>query len=178
MYIVIFFSRCTSTAFLIDQSTGESRFSNELEKLQNMTDYCHTEQCLQSFILQYFGEEPKEDCGRCGNCTDNRESIDVTRESQMVLSCMIRTNQRFGKQMIAQVLTGSKNKKVIEFNFHTLPTYGLLSNRSVKEVSEFIEFLISDELIAVEHGTYPTLKVTEKGEKYYLVKRMFYEKNE
>lgn len=153
--------------FLIDQSIGESRFSNELEKLQNMTDYCHTEQCLQSFILQYFGEEPKEDCGRCGNCTDNRESIDVTRESQMVLSCMIRTNQRFGKQMIAQVLTGSKNKKVIEFNFHTLPTYGLLSNRSVKEVSEFIEFLISDELIAVEHGTYPTLKVTEKGKKCY-----------
>lgn len=46
--------------FLIDQSTGESRFSNELEKLQNMTDYCHTEQCLQSFILQYFGEEPKK----------------------------------------------------------------------------------------------------------------------
>ncbi|PEW02951.1 DNA helicase RecQ [Bacillus cereus] len=156
--------------FLIDQSTGESRFSNELEKLQNMTDYCHTEQCLQSFILQYFGEEPKEDCGRCGNCTDERESIDVTRESQMVLSCMIRTNQRFGKQMIAQVLTGSKNKKVIEFNFHTLPTYGLLSNRSVKEVSEFIEFLISDELIAVEHGTYPTLKVTEKGREVLLGK--------
>ncbi|ATI59960.1 MULTISPECIES: DNA helicase RecQ [Bacillus] len=156
--------------FLIDQSTGESRFSNELEKLQNMTDYCHTEQCLQSFILQYFGEEPKEDCGRCGNCTDNRESIDVTRESQMVLSCMIRTNQRFGKQMIAQVLTGSKNKKVIEFNFHTLPTYGLLSNRSVKEVSEFIEFLISDELIAVEHGIYPTLKVTEKGKEVLLGK--------
>lgn len=156
--------------FLIDQSTGESRFSNELEKLQNMTDYCHTEQCLQSFILQYFGEEPKEDCGRCGNCTDNRESIDVTRESQMVLSCMIRTNQRFGKQMIAQVLTGSKNKKVIEFNFQTLPTYGLLSNRSVKEVSEFIEFLISDELIAVEHGTYPTLKVTEKGKEVLLGK--------
>ncbi|MFB5249002.1 DNA helicase RecQ [Bacillus mycoides] len=156
--------------FLIDQSTGESRFSNELEKLQNMTDYCHTEQCLQSFILQYFGEEPKEDCGRCGNCTDDRESIDVTRESQMVLSCMIRTNQRFGKQMIAQVLTGSKNKKVIEFNFHTLPTYGLLSNRSVKEVSEFIEFLISEELIAVEHGTYPTLKVTEKGKEILLGK--------
>lgn len=154
--------------FLIDQSTGESRFSNELEKLQNMTDYCHTEQCLQSFILQYFGEEPKEDCGRCGNCTDDRESIDVTRESQMVLSCMIRTNQRFGKQMIAQVLTGSKNKKVIEFNFHTLPTYGLLSNRSVKEVSDFIEFLISDELIAVEHGTYPTLKVTGKGKEVLL----------
>lgn len=156
--------------FLIDQSTGESRFSNELEKLQNMTDYCHTEQCLQSFILQYFGEEPKEDCGRCGNCTDDRESIDVTREAQMVLSCMIRTNQRFGKQMIAQVLTGSKNKKVIEFNFHTLPTYGLLSNRSVKEVSEFIEFLISDELIAVEHGNYPTLKVTEKGKEVLLGK--------
>lgn len=154
--------------FLIDQSTGESRFSNELEKLQYMTDYCHTEQCLQSFILDYFGEVPEGDCGRCGNCTDERESIDVTREAQMVLSCMIRTNQRFGKQMIAQVLTGSKNKKVLEFRFHTLPTYGLLSDRSVKEVSEFIEFLISDELIAVEHGTYPTLKVTAKGKEVLL----------
>lgn len=154
--------------FLIDQSTGESRFSNELEKLQYMTDYCHTEQCLQSFILEYFGEEPKNDCHRCGNCTDERQSVDVTREAQMVLSCMIRTNQRFGKQMIAQVLTGSKNKKVIEFNFHTLPTYGLLSNRSVKDVSEFIEFLISEELIAVEHGTYPTLRVTESGKNVLL----------
>lgn len=162
--------------YLIDQSTGASRFSNELEKLQHMTDYCHTENCLQSFILQYFGEEPKQDCGRCGNCTDDRNSVDVTKEAQMVLSCMIRTNQRFGKQMIAQVLTGSKNKKVIEFNFHTLPTYGLLSNRGMREVSEFIEFLISEELIAVEHGTYPTLKVTTKGKDVLLGSQLIFKK--
>lgn len=37
-------------------------------------------------------------------------------------------------------------------------------------MSEFIEFLISDELIAVEHGTYPTLKVTEKGKEVLLGK--------
>ncbi len=72
----------------------------------------------------------------------------------MVLSCMIRTNQRFGKQMIAQVLTGSKIRKSLNLIFilcQLTDFYQIV----VKEVSEFIEFLISDELIAVEHGILP-----------------------
>lgn len=56
-----------------------------------------------------------------------------------------------------------KNKKVIEFNFYILLMYGFLLNCSIKEVSEFIEFLILDELIVVEYGIYLTLKVIEKG---------------
>src|SRR5438094_276345 len=40
--------------FLIDQSSDRSRMTQELEKLQQMADYCHTENCLQEFILKYF----------------------------------------------------------------------------------------------------------------------------
>ncbi len=76
--------------FLIDQSSDPGRIKQELEKLQSMVDYCHTEECLQAFILTYFGEKETKACGRCGNCTDSRESIDVTKEAQMVMSCMIR----------------------------------------------------------------------------------------
>ncbi len=42
--------------FLIDQSQDETRIPMELEKLQSMIDYCHTETCLQKFIITYFGE--------------------------------------------------------------------------------------------------------------------------
>ncbi|XJZ27853.1 DNA helicase RecQ [Bacillota bacterium Lsc_1132] len=154
--------------FLIDQLSDPGRIKQELEKLQSMVDYCHTEECLQEFILNYFGEKETKACGRCGNCTDARESIDVTKEAQMVMSCMIRMGQRFGKQLIAQVLTGSKNKKIAELSFDRLSTYGIMKEKSAKEVSDFIEFLISKELIAVQHGTYPTLVVALKGKEVLL----------
>jgi ATP-dependent DNA helicase RecQ len=157
--------------FLIDQSSERGRMTQELEKLQQMVDFCHTETCLQEFILKYFGETETNPCGRCGNCMDSRTSIDVTKEAQMVMSCVIRMGQRFGKMLTAQVLTGSKNKKITEFGFNRLSTYGILKNRSAKEVSDFIEFLISQELIGVEHGTYPTLFVAQKGKDVLLGKQ-------
>lgn len=157
--------------FLIDQSSERSRISQELEKLQFMVDYCHTENCLQAYILQYFGEIETKPCGRCGNCTDSRASVDVTKEAQMVLSCIVRMGQKFGKTITAQVLTGSKNKKITKLRFHELSTYGIMKEKSAKEVSDFIEFLISEELIAVEHGSFPTIFVTEKGKNVLLGKQ-------
>ncbi len=156
--------------FLIDQSSDRTRIHAELEKLQQMVDYCHTENCLQEFILKYFGETETESCGRCGNCLDSRSSIDVTKEAQMVMSCVIRMGQRFGKTLTAQVLTGSKNKKVTEMGFHKLTTYGIMKEKGSKEVSDFIEFLISQELIAIEQGQFPTLYVSQKGKDVLLGK--------
>ncbi len=160
--------------FLIDQSSDRSRIHAELEKLQQMVDYCHTENCLQEFILKYFGELETESCGRCGNCLDSRSSIDVTKEAQMVMSCLIRMGQRFGKTLTAQVLTGSKNKKVTELGFDKLTTYGIMKEKGSKEVSDFIEFLISQELIAIEQGQFPTLYVSAKGKDVLLGKTNVY----
>jgi ATP-dependent DNA helicase RecQ len=156
--------------FLIDQSSDRTRMNQELEKLQQMVDYCHTENCLQEFILKYFGEIETDECGRCGNCLDSRTSIDVTKEAQMVMSCLIRMGQRFGKTLTAQVLTGSKNKKVTEMGFDKLTTYGIMKEKSSKDVSDFIEFLISQELIAIEQGQFPTLYVAPKGKDILLGK--------
>ena len=160
--------------FLIDQSSDRTRMTQELDKLQQMVDYCHTEECLQEFILKYFGETETESCGRCGNCLDTRTSIDVTREAQMVMSCVIRMGQRFGKTITAQVLTGSKNQKVAEMGFNRLPTYGIMKEKSAKDVSDFIEFLISQELIAIEQGQFPTLFVSPKGKEVLLGKQQVY----
>lgn len=158
--------------FLIDQSFGdEDHKSAELKKLYQMRDYCHTESCLQTYILHYFGEEEADDCGRCSNCLDERTSRDVTKDAQMVLSCMIRTGERFGKTMIAQVLTGSNNKKLLEMNFQTLSTYGLMKNQTAKDVAEFIDFLTSEQYIGITSGQYPLLFVTPAGKEVLLGKR-------
>jgi ATP-dependent DNA helicase RecQ len=162
--------------FLIEQSCDISRANQELKKLQSMVDYCHTESCLHEFILHYFGETETEPCGRCGNCTDTRTSINVTKEAQMVLSCIIRMGQRYGKSFTAQVLTGSKNKKVVELGFDKLSTYGIMKDKSAKDVSDLIDFLISQELIAVEHGTFPTLYVPPKGKEVLLGNQQVFRK--
>ena len=149
--------------FLIEQTPDESRITQELAKLQTMVDYCHTEGCLQNAILTYFGEEPGEACGRCSNCQDGREVKDVTTEAQKVLACVVRMGQKFGKTMIAQVLVGSKNQKIQDFGFTRLSTYGILKGQTAKDVSNFIEFLIAEGLLAVQHGTFPTIYLSEQG---------------
>ncbi|HBF74739.1 MAG TPA: DNA helicase RecQ, partial [Lactobacillus sp.] len=93
--------------FLIDQSErDDAGKKREYEKLQDMTQYANTQECLQRFILNYFGEEGT-DCGQCSNCLDDREEQDITVDTQKVLSCVKRMNERFGKILVAQVLTGS-----------------------------------------------------------------------
>jgi ATP-dependent DNA helicase RecQ len=157
--------------FLIDQAQDPSRIPGELVKLQGMVDYCHTENCLQQFIVHYFGDLSAEPCGRCGSCLDERESLDVTKDVQMVLSCVVRMGQKFGKMLTAQVLTGSRNKKVLEFGFDKLSTYGILKHQSTKEVANLMEFMISQDLLAVEQGAYPTIYVPDGGRDVLLGKR-------
>ncbi|WP_050615035.1 DNA helicase RecQ [Bacillus testis] len=150
--------------FLIQQGDSEyERIEHDYANLQVMVDYCHTESCLQNFIVNYFGELAGSPCNSCGNCTDQRNAVDMTKEAQMVLSCIIRTGQRFGKNMISQVLTGSKNKKVLQFHFDELSTYNLMSKATTKEVNAFIDYLIATEFITMKQGEYPYLVVSPKG---------------
>lgn len=175
--VLIFSSQDVVTQrFLIDQSLDETRIPRELEKLQSMIDYCHTESCLQVAITTYFGEQQTIECGRCGNCSDTREKVDVTVDVQKVLSCTIRMGQRFGKTMIAQVLTGSRNKKILDFKFDKLSTYGILKGQSMKDVSDFIEFIISEQFLGVENGQFPTIFVTAAGKDVLLGKVEVYRK--
>lgn len=167
--VVLYASQDVQTQrFLIDQAMDRDRIPQELEKLQGMVDYCHTENCLQQFIVTYFGELDAPKCGRCGNCTDSREVQDVTKEVQMVLSCVVRMGQRFGKTMTAQVLTGSENKKVIDFGFTKLSTYGILKGKSLKEVSGLMEFMIAEGFLSVKHGSLPTIYVSDAGKEVLL----------
>lgn len=155
--------------FLIDQSLDRSRIPLELEKLQSMVDYCHTENCLQTYIVQYFGETNLTECNKCSNCMDERPKIDVTEDAQKVLSCVVRMGQKFGKTITAQVLSGSKNKKVEGFKY--LSTFGILKAMSAKEISNFIEFLISERVLLVQPGQYPTIYVSDEGKDVLLGKR-------
>ncbi|UOR11129.1 DNA helicase RecQ [Halobacillus amylolyticus] len=159
--------------FLIDQSMmGEEKKKDEYQKLQSMINYCHTHMCLQQYILDYFADPTHtEPCGKCSNCLYEGEEKDMTKEAQMVLSCVKRMGERFGAGLTAKVLRGSSDQKVLQFKFHKLTTYGILSHYTEKGLTQFINFLTAEGLLSPGEGRYPTLKLTPesvtvlKGEK-------------
>ena len=151
--------------FLIEQSDlDEAAEQNEYRKLQSMMNYCFTHSCLTNYILDYFDDEPKTNgCGRCSNCLEQSEKIDMTEEAQMILSCVKRMDERFGAGMTAKVLRGSKDKKLLSFNLQNLSTYGLLSNYTEKELTEWIQFLVAEQVLATEEGKFPILKLNKRS---------------
>ncbi|MBQ4421771.1 MAG: DNA helicase RecQ [Schwartzia sp.] len=154
--------------FLIEHSVeDETRRSFENERLQRMVDYCHTPGCLRKFILGYFGEDAPERCENCESCAAEVEAVDLTVDAQKVFSCVYRMRQHFGMALVAQVLTGSENKRVKQFGFEKLSTFGLFKGRSQKAVNLLIQRLVATGYLEVEseHSTlrllppsYPVLK--------------------
>ncbi|WP_407886696.1 DNA helicase RecQ [Levilactobacillus sp. N40-8-2] len=149
--------------FFIDQSErDESNKQREYQKLQVMSQYANTQGCLQQFILAYFGED-SEPCGRCSNCRDDREAQDITVSAQKVLSCVVRLRSRFGKGIVAQVLTGAHNQRVRDNHLEDISTYGIMNGQRQKSVGELIDFLTAAGYLQSVGGQYPTLAITQEG---------------
>lgn len=162
--------------FFIEQSQSETAYQqNEYTKLREMNQYAHTQMCLQRFILKYFGED-QPDCGKCSNCLDEREQVNITTDTQKVLSCVKRMGEKFGKALVAKVLTGSNDQKIKQWHFEQLPTYGLMKEYSQKEVSSLIDYLTAEHYLVPSEGQYPLLSVSEQGVSVLLGKQEVYRK--
>lgn len=151
--------------YLADQNiTSPERKIREYRRIQMMADYCHTERCLRGYILDYFGEHDfPSSCDNCSSCRDETEVADITLEAQKIFSCVARMNQRYGTTLVALVLKGSKNKKVLELNFDKLSTYGIMRQYSEKDIKNMINVLIAEGYMALTESEYPVVRLTEKA---------------
>ena len=155
--------------FLIEKSEDNPELTEEeqymvrekdFERLKQMTFYCTTNDCLRKFILKYFGDKVENYCGKCSNCLTQFETIDITVDTQKILSCIIKTGQRYGKKMICDVLRGSKNERLLRFKLDNQSTYGIMKDSSEKRIRNIIEHLEQIGFIFSEGGEYPVLKVS------------------
>ena len=130
----------------------------DLFRLRHMSDYCNTAACLRGFILSYFGQDHEERCGNCGNCLAGFSTVDLTLEAQMILSCVHRIRAALGygvgSQLVAQVLTGSRDRRVLELGLDRLSTYGLMKGRASESVARQISQLVELGLLRrnMRHG--------------------------
>ena len=138
--------------FLIDNSgdglSGPDREQvqrEDLARLERMIGYCKTTGCLRGYLLDYFGQAHEPGCGHCGNCGSLYESLDITRQAQMILSCLYRVRERLGYDLgatrVVEILRGSENRQLRELGLDRLSTYGLMKQNSRKQVRAMIDCL-------------------------------------
>ena len=145
----------TTAKFLIFNSSAENEEltdeerqmvqAQDLARLEAMTGYCKTQDCLRGYLLDYFGQPHEKTCGNCGNCLAEYVTRDLTREAQMILSCVVRARNRLGycvgASILSQTLHGSRSARVRELGLDLLPTYGLMSALPGAQIREWIELL-------------------------------------
>lgn len=128
------------------------------KRLKEMTFYCSTNECLRAYILRYFGEKPTNYCGNCSNCNTNFETEDITIEAQKIVSCVFRAGQRFGVNMIVDILRGSKNQRIMDFALDKLSTYGI-SELSDGKLKDMLNHLILEGFLVKTDDKYPVIKL-------------------
>lgn len=127
----------------LDPKLHDMIYESAVRRLREMASYCTAATCLRAYILRYFGEHPPEYCGNCLNCEDNLEQMDVTRQAQIVLSCVKRTGEGYGVNMIISVLRGATTDRIISLGMEKQTTYGLLAEMHEQQLKELIYFLVS-----------------------------------
>lgn len=139
----------------------------DLDRLNLMTFYSTTNDCLRGYILKYFGEKPPVFCGHCSNCLMGFENADITTEAQKIISCVCRVYNKsgryIGKALTADILHGSKSDKVTRMGYDTLTTYGIMSDTPMHRIRTIMDFLVEKNYLAVSLGEYPVLTVTPLG---------------
>ena len=168
-------SDVTTANFLINNSSDNEELDpaereiirqQDLERLSMMAGYCKTNACLRGYILDYFGQKHLEACGNCGNCKGEFESVDITREAQMILSCIKRIHDKLGyyvgAAIIARVLQGSKEKKLLQLGLDELSTYGLLKTTGRTQIRAMADHLEGVGYLLTE-SEHQTVRLTPKA---------------
>ena len=135
----------------------------EEERLKYMTFYSTTSDCLRKFMLRYFGDRYQGACGKCSNCLTEFETVDATVEAQKILSCIIKTGQRYGVKMITDVLRGVDSVRINAAGLDKQSTYGIMKNIRASEIRYLIEQLEEQEMVVTVDLTRPFLRVTDMG---------------
>ena len=145
---------------MIDGSTAEEQFKRIASaKLDALLGLCEASSCRRVRLLSYF-DEASAPCGNCDVCIEPPQVWDGTLAAQKALSCVYRTGQRFGAAHLIDVLLGKETERVLQWGHRELSTFGIGTELDEKVWRSVFRQLIAQGLLAVDHASYGSLKLT------------------
>lgn len=178
--ILLFFEEDVATQeFFINSNTdaNEELIKIKRKKLDDMVNYAYLESCYREYILKYFGDKRiKNYCGNCSNCKVAKDIENLTTDGKIIISCIGRAKEQVGVSTLVHILLGKNNSKIERKNFQNLSTFGLMKNKEKMWIEDFINFLISENIIELTAGSFPVLKLNKNSFEILKNKRKIYRK--
>ena len=148
---------------MLGQSQGTEQYKRvEQIKLNAMLGFCEISTCRRHALLAYFDEASREQCGNCDTCLVPVETWDGSDAAQKALSVIYRTDQRFGVGHLVDVLLGQETDKIIQFNHHQLPLFGIGTELTAKEWQSVFRQLVAGGHAIADADRFGGLVLTEK----------------
>ena len=146
-----------------ERDLDEEYVRSSLRHVDAIDRYARGAVCRHRALVQYFGEQySTPNCAACDLCLGDVEVVaDATVIAQKILSCVVRTQQRFGAGHVIAVLRGETTDRIRSLGHDQLSTYGLLSAHGQAELRDWIYQLIGHGLLQQDGDRYPVLKLTE-----------------
>ncbi len=149
---------------MLESSNGNETFKKaERFKLEAILGFCEISSCRRQNLLQYFGEEMENACGNCDTCLSPVETWDASEMAQKAMSCVYRTEQRFGVGHLIDVLLGKETAKVKQFNHQHSSTFGIAKDSNDRQLRSVFRQLIARAYLSVEVEGYGSIRLTEKS---------------
>jgi len=142
----------------------EHAYEIAMQVLAGIEGFCTSTTCRHRAIVKYFGQELEtENCMACDVCLDEMDFVEGALViGQKILSSVVRQGENFGGDYTSQVLTGSREQRILDNGHDQLSTYGLLKDHPKKAVRSWIEQLVGQDFLT-KSGEYSVLKVTPAG---------------
>lgn len=146
---------------LAESNANETQKRIEYNRLDAMLALCEHVHCRRQALLSYFGDNLEKPCGNCDTCLDTVETWDGTLAAQQALSCIHRTQQRFGVAYLIDVLLGKNTERINRFGHQQLSTYGIGKHLSEQQWHSVFRQLVARGLVAVDFENFGALRLTE-----------------
>ena len=152
----------TLRRMLAESNANEIQKRIEFNRLDAMLALCEQVHCRRQALLGYFGDTLEQPCGNCDTCLEPVETWDGTLAAQQALSCIHRTEQRFGVAYLVDVLLGKSTERIIRFGHHNQSTYGIGKQLEEKQWHSVFRQLVARGLVAVDFENFGALRLTEE----------------
>ena len=139
--------------------TDETHKRVELHKLDAMLGLCEQVTCRREVLLNYFGDTQAQPCGNCDTCLEPVQTWDGTVVAQQALSCIYRTEQRFGVNYLIDVLLGKDNERIKRFAHDKQSTFGIGKDLKEGQWRSVFRQLVVRGLVDVDFEGYGALKL-------------------
>ena len=146
---------------MLDESEADERHKRiERTKLDALLGWCEITTCRRATLLRYFGDDPPATCGNCDVCLAPPKTWDGTVPAQKLMSCIVRTGQRFGAGHVIDVLRGKDTDKVRQHRHERLSTYGIGNDLADNQWRSVLRQLVAGGYVRSDPARYNALTLT------------------